>query len=191
MIAWGVICIIFALVNIQTISYTEYGIGAVIFWAALGSVLIARGISKKREQAQLQAQQQTVIVNNYTMPAASGGQIVRNTSALRATASVYQPKLFPVAGVTFQNDDGSSRQQILREICAGDEEGNTEAWLEWYQFNGRDAYRVMTPLGCVGNVRKNDVREAVTAIGAGKVDLDVELFETEDGRQIYRADLSV
>ena len=110
---------------------------------------------------------------------------------IRATSRVVTGRSFAVAGVTFDNDDGSSRQEILREICEGDEDGDTEAWLEWYQLRGKDAYRVMTSHGCVGNVRKNDIMDAVTAIGASKVDLAVEQFEREDGTLIYRADLIV
>lgn len=190
MIIWGAIAILAA--------FGALGMGAVaaaMFWAAVGSGLIAYGIHRNRQKQQ-QAQQQTVIVNNYTMqqppvqpqpdpqPQPSG-------MTIRATSGVVIQKRFAVAGVTFDNDDGSSRQEILREICEGDEDGDTEAWLEWYQYRGQDAYRVMTPHGCVGNVRKNDVREAVTAIGASKVDLAVEQFEREDGTLIYRADLIV
>lgn len=126
-------------------------------------------------------------------PAASAVEISGQNDwrTVRASASVYRPKIFSVAGVTFDNDDGSSRQEILREICGGEEEGETEAWLEWYEYLGEDAYRVMTSCGCVGNVRKNDIHDAVIAIGASNVDLNVELFETDDGRRIYRADLVV
>lgn len=159
----------------------DYALG--IFWAAVGSALIAYGIHRNK-QRQAQAQQQTVIVNNYTMPQGPG-------TVVRHTSSVPRRSVFPVAGVTFKNDDGSSRQEILRTICGGGEEGSTEAWLEWYQYRGEDAYRVVTPEGIVGNIRKSDIQAAVTAIGAEKVRLDVEQFENDDEVLIYRADVVV
>ena len=185
MIIWGAIAILAA--------FGALGMGAVaaaMFWAAVGSGLIAYGIHRNRQKQQ-QTQQQTVIVNNYTMPPQPDPQPQPSGMTVRATSGVVIQKRFAVAGVTFNNDDGSSRQEILREICEGDEDGDTEAWLEWYQYRGQDAYRVMTPHGCVGNVRKNDVREAVTVIGSSRVDLAVEQFEREDGTLIYRADLIV
>lgn len=109
--------------------------------------------------------------------------------AARASARVVRQKAFPVAGVTFRNDDGTSRQDILREICGGMEDGSATAWLEWFQYKGEDAYRVMTAEGCVGNVRRCDIREVVTAVGASDVELQVEYFETDDGRELYRADI--
>lgn len=168
-------------------AFSLFGYGDVFYglaWAAVGSALIAWGIHRNK-QKQSQAQQQTVIVNNYTTvpPAGQGSRIVR------ATSHVVSSKQFPVAGVTFSNDDGSPRQEILREICEGGKTGRTEAWLEWYEYHGSDAYRVMTPFGCVGNVRRNEIIPAVAAIGDRQVTLSAELFKTDDGREIYRADL--
>ena len=62
MIILGVLCLIFAAVSIQAIAWNGAALGAVVLWAAIGSVLIARGISKNKQK---QSQQQTVIVNNY------------------------------------------------------------------------------------------------------------------------------
>ena len=57
MIFSGIVCILFAF---GALSFRAFP--AMIFWAATGSVLIALGISRGRSR---QAQQQTVIVNNY------------------------------------------------------------------------------------------------------------------------------
>ena len=184
MVGWGIFFIFlafFSLISASTSGY-EAGIGAAILWAAVGSILIARGRAKRKQREE---QQRTIIVNNYTTPLPRGYQ----GAAVKASSRVVVSRRFPVAGVTFKNDDGTSRQQILREICKGEDDGVTNAWLEWYQYRGEDAYRVMTSAGCVGTVRKNDIVEAVTAIGAKTVDLEIEMFETEDGRALYRADL--
>ena len=56
MIFSGIVCILFAF---GALSFHAFP--AMIFWAAVGSVLIALGFSRRSRQAQ----QQTVIVNNY------------------------------------------------------------------------------------------------------------------------------
>lgn len=68
MVALGVFCIILAFVcicssGVPGTDYVPYMIGALV-WAAIGSVLIAKGRAKQKQQ-QAQAQQQTVIINNY------------------------------------------------------------------------------------------------------------------------------
>ena len=62
MIIWGVLCFIFAAVCVQMVAWNEAAYGAVVFWAAIGSVLLAKGISNQKQK---QSQQQTVIINNY------------------------------------------------------------------------------------------------------------------------------
>ena len=186
MVVIGVVCIILAFTCISSGSVpgmdnTPYMLGAIV-WAAIGSVLIAKGKAKKKE-----AKKTDVIVNSYTVPQRPQTPVSRPA----ARVSVITSAIFPVAGVTFDNDDGSSRQEILREICGGKEEGETEAWLEWYQYRGQDAYHVMTPFGCVGNIRRCDIQNAVVSIGASSVGLEVSFFETDDGREIYRADVIV
>lgn len=64
MIIAGVLCIMLALVCLQMVYASATAVLAVVFWAAIGSILIARGISKNKQRQQ-QSQQQTVIVNNY------------------------------------------------------------------------------------------------------------------------------
>ena len=108
---------------------------------------------------------------------------------VRTASNIVRSRAYAVAGVTFQNEDGTSRQDILRDICEGGDGGSAWAWLEWYQYKSEDAYHVMTARGCVGSLHKEDIREVLPALGAENAELDVELFETDDGRQIYRADL--
>ena len=177
-------------------NYEPFLVGAMV-GAALGSVLIAKGRAKQKQK---QAQQQTVIVNNYTIPQPSSqsapGMVVQHTSAAPsvpvARAEVYTSPVFPVAGVTFDNEDGSSRQELLREICEGPLQGDDEScWLDPYFYNGEMALHVMTGGGCVGNIRRSDVQEVLGCIKASEhgARLEAELFEAEDGRKIYRADV--
>lgn len=188
MIVWGVICIILALTSMQTVAWSEYGYAAVGFWALLGSVLIARGIHRNK-QRQTQTQQQTVIVNNYTTPAQPkpSGMTVRATSGADIGSDC-----FSVAGVTFQNEDGSSRQDILRAICAGKSRGQSDVELEQYDYKGSAAIRILTPEGCVGNVRRTDVADVLEMMsGSYEAYIEVNSFVGEEGREIYRADLYV
>ena len=76
MLGGGIICLIFAFgaLALQSVVGT-------IFWAALGSVLIAMAISRKQQQKQ--SQQQTVIVNNYTTPPSDPGLTLKQQSDLK------------------------------------------------------------------------------------------------------------
>ena len=52
-----------------------------------------------------------------------------------------------VKGVTFRNDDGSSRQTILAHCHAGD-----QLHFRYYQFRGSHAYEVHSEWGQIGNL---------------------------------------
>lgn len=111
-----------------------------------------------------------------------------------AWAEKYAPLVTNIAGVTFDNDDGSSRQQILREILEKGE-GDAEVTLDEFYYKGVQAVRVLVDGRCIGNIPKHrvqDVREILDRIISA--DLHVETFEPDDAdpdrpRLIYRADL--
>lgn len=111
-----------------------------------------------------------------------------------AWAEKYASLVTNIAGVTFDNDDGSSRQQILREILEKGE-GDAEVTLDEFYYKGVQAVRVLVDGRCIGNIPKHrvqDVREVLDRIVSA--DLHVETFEPDDAdpdrpRQIYRADL--
>ena len=80
---------------------------------------------------------------------------------------------YKVAGVTFPNDDGEDRQQILKELFdealeCGDELYDTE--LEEYEFEGRPAIRVLFDRKDVGNIPAADVNNVLDMM---KKDIDV------------------
>lgn len=211
MIIAGIVCIFIAM------SAMAYGqILAFIVWAAVASVLIALGISRNR-QKQKQSQQQTVIVNNYTTPApgtqettsvkagnvssADVDRIRAELDAKRAEREARQAEderryvrlKFPVAGVTFKNEDGISRQDLLREIVLNDSGTTDVEFQEDTDHGDESGIRVMTEYGCVGFVRRSDkgkVRRFFDKMVHMRF-LSVEPFETDDGQKVYRADIRI
>ena len=101
-----------------------------------------------------------------------------------------------IAGVTFDNDDGTSRQKILRELKARGGEG--EVTLQEYYYKGHKAVHVLVDGKCIGNIPKDRVQEALDLmdkeITAAR--LEIETFRPEDEdddrpKVIYRADLTM
>ena len=189
MFIWGGLAILAA--------FGLFGVGEIIpafFWAAVGSGLIAYGIHRNKQRQQ-QAQQQTVIVNNYTTPPPApqpDPQPQPSGMVVRATSSVVTGKTFAVAGVTFKNDDGSSRQEILRDLCEGPLEGEADCWFEPFLYKGEMALRVKVGSDCVGNVRRSDVQTVLDCLKTSPdgAHLQAEIFENDEGEEIYRADFT-
>ena len=107
-----------------------------------------------------------------------------------------------IAGVTFNNDDGSSRQAILKDIKARG--GDAEVELEEFEYKGKPAVRVLIDGEQIGNIPRSRVQDVLAAMDAGltSASLDVETFRPEDeeddegnvrrrGELIYRADLTL
>ena len=115
----------------------------------------------------------------------------RQKAARKAEHDKYLWASYPVAGVTFRNSDGTSRQRILKDICMGDEYGSSSAWLEQYEYQGEDAIRVITDEGTVGNIQRRHVSELLPLFDNAPdiMRVDAELFENDEGKKIYRADL--
>ena len=105
-----------------------------------------------------------------------------------------------IAGVTFENEDGTSRQKYLKEAYANHGEGELE--LVPFDYNGEDAIRVLYDGTCIGNIPKNKVADVLAIMGSvTSARLDVEAFVPEDEddetdtkkrrSKIYRADLTL
>lgn len=98
---------------------------------------------------------------------------------------------FPVAGVTFKNEDGTERQKILREIQLNEDAVTDVFFDEEEEKDG--AIRVMTDTGCVGYIRRSD-KEKVRRFFDHPVQgsqLETERFVNDDGEKIYRADVVI
>ena len=55
-----------------------------------------------------------------------------------------------LAGVTFDNEDGTSRQKLLKDIKA--RSGDAELNLEEFEYKGQPAVRVLVDGECIGNI---------------------------------------
>lgn len=118
----------------------------------------------------------------------------KQTAARQANenASERPVYMFAVAGVTFKNDDGSSRQYILKKIEQSDDYSDSTACLEKYTYEGRPAISVSTVYGCVGNIRHNDVNTVLPLIEGDYIArIYAEHFEDENDKTIYRADVNI
>lgn len=103
-----------------------------------------------------------------------------------------------IAGVTFDNDDGSSRQRVLKTALAEDCAGTVS--LELYEYQGEDAILVEYEGHGVGNIPRDRVAEVAAVMdritaGSLLVNRFVPYDEDEEtsraGGVIYRADLTL
>lgn len=103
-----------------------------------------------------------------------------------------------LAGVTFDNDDGSSRQRALKGAMA--DEGSGSVSLELLEKNGDDAILVEydgVGVGFIPRDRVGEVSKVLKRITAASLDVSRFVPEDEEGEArslggvIYRADLTL
>lgn len=100
-----------------------------------------------------------------------------------------------VVGVTFNNDDGTSRQDILREAYAEDCDGRLA--LQVYYFEGKECVSVLYDDMCIGVIPSYNTSEVIKIMKQiSAMSLNVEAFIPDDDddprpEKIYRADLSI
>lgn len=106
---------------------------------------------------------------------------------------------FAVAGVTFDNDDGTSRQRLLKDIRARG--GDADLELEEWEYKGKPACRVLVDGEQIGNVPRHKVEEVLSVLDRlEEASIDVGTFRPEEeededgnvrrrGELIYRADV--
>ena len=93
-----------------------------------------------------------------------------------------------VVGVTFKNDDGSSRQAYLKEAYVNNSQGSVS--LLPYEYEGKPAIKVLYEGLCVGNVPQSEVDTVSGFIPRlGSTFINVDTFRNDDNKLIYRADL--
>ena len=99
-----------------------------------------------------------------------------------------------ISGVTFKNDDGTSRQRILsalyREVGY---DGGEEASLQPYKFEGRPAVYVLVGGKIVGNIPHEYSSEVCKIVGEKEyfAALHVRRFRNEENKLIYNADIVI
>ena len=81
--------------------------------------------------------------------------------AWRAERAARETLKFKVVGVTFKNEDGKSRQTLLRKLHFGDapfnSDGGVDITIERGAYQGEPAFSVFAEGHQVGNISKDDV----------------------------------
>lgn len=97
---------------------------------------------------------------------------------------------FHAAGVTFKNDDGTSRQRYISELYDGQ-----RLYLVPYEYEGSPAYHIVDCCDhCIGNVPSYYVNDIYTHLSAGhKLECCVRerLGYDENGRRISGYNLGI
>lgn len=97
---------------------------------------------------------------------------------------------FRAAGVTFKNDDGSSRQRYISELYEGQ-----RLFLVPYEYEGSPAYHITDCYDhCIGNIPSAYVNDIYAHLSAGhKIECSVSelLGYDEDGHRISDYNLGV
>ncbi len=123
-------------------------------------------------------------------------EVVRVDTPLK---KVRQPRTdifrmtFPVDGVTENNDDGSSRQEVLQRLCRGEDMAVANVWFDDFVYAKKIRIRVRTDEGCVGLIRQKDV-ETVRGYfekPVRMVYLEIDSTPNADGERQYRAEVVI
>lgn len=147
------------------------------------------------QRAELQAQREAAHANEREGQARAEAQHAEKREQQENWEKTHGRLVTRIAGVTFENDDGSSRQKYLKEAYAN--EGVGTLGLESYDYQGEPAIRVLYDDMCIGNIPKDKVQDFMDVIDRiTAAYLDVERFcpDDDDARRrevIYRADLTI
>jgi hypothetical protein len=111
---------------------------------------------------------------------------------VRTVQTDYRRLAFPVDGVMKNNDDGSSRQEILTRLSSGEDVSIAKIWFDDYLFDGKLSIRVMTDEGCVGTIRQKDVATVRGYFGKKVHMIYLEISRMNDTEPaVYRADVVI
>ena len=177
------------------------GIGSVL--TILGLILGLRSRRIKREQEAAYSAAQEVAAKKAIEESRAKAEAERLAAASRREEweRTHGRIVTALAGVTFNNEDGTSRQKILRDLKASGIDGQLE--LEETEYKGSPAVRVLVDGECVGMVPRSHVQEVLSIMNRiSAAHLDIETFRPEEeededgnirrgGELIYRADLTL
>lgn len=106
-----------------------------------------------------------------------------------SASSQEQEITFKVAGVTFNNSDGSSRQQNLADLMAAYGAWYPiPCWFSEYRYERLPAYYVYVGSEIIGNIPANDVCTMQTIEDSiDESAVRISTFVNEEGRTIYYA----
>lgn len=173
-IVWFIIAGVLALAGIYALfSQTEGGVITLIVAAILAFVGFLR-FSAVKKAAMAEKQKADALTENKRLFNENHGIISCN-----------------IAGVTFDNDDGTSRQEILRKLLKSDD-ANLSVTFTPYTFKNKPAFYVICSGQCIGSVPAENVEEIASVIDRiESAYITPDKFKGGDGRTVYRADLRV
>lgn len=96
---------------------------------------------------------------------------------------------YPIVGITFNNDDGTSRQAIIKKL-----KDNDLLTIEAYKYKNEDAIMVKTIEGeQIGNIKKEHVPYVLDRMKTlEKCSIfDIHSFVADDGSEIYIAKIII
>ena len=98
-------------------------------------------------------------------------------------------KIIRVAGVTFNNDDGTSRQKILAKCLAN---GKTKAKFSKYNFDGEKAIRVVTEYGQIGNIPREEIQYILSKVELMEdIVMDIKTFKDINNKKTFFCDITI
>lgn len=104
----------------------------------------------------------------------------RRKAELQEFERTHGRMVFNIAGVTFKNEDGTKRQDLLKEALASECDGGII--FEEYEYNGKSAVRILYDDNyMLGNVPARMVNEFLTIKDKiSSVNLDIQTFTPDD-----------
>lgn len=152
----------------------------------------------QRREAEQAAEKEKAEARRLELQAAREAEAAAEKARQQEWEQTHGRIVTSIAGVTFKNDDGSSRQAILKDIKASGG-GDAELSLEEFEYKGKPAVRVLVDGEQIGNVPRGRVAEILAVLDRIEdARLEVETFRPEEeddegktrrGELIYRADL--
>lgn len=96
---------------------------------------------------------------------------------------------FKVVGVTHTNDDGTSRQETLKQVYKNGK--TSDVVFKHFTYEGSPALYVIANGKCVGCVAADCVGDVTALINSGRyAKMFVDKFENENNETIYYASIS-
>lgn len=156
----GSLCAVVALLMLLISSY-----GACIVMALFAVLMFYLGKNYSKQQKQAAAEKQAAIDG--------------------VVAEVKRTHSFNVVGVTFTNDDGESRQNVLKDASG---QLFYDSALRISEYNGKPAVQVLIDNKVCGYISKDKVSEVVELMSRSEnVKIFIDNFVDEKGITVYTA----
>lgn len=171
-----------------------YIAGAVVVLFLFAAVLVSR--KQAAERAEAEEKRQAKLRELEELRRKKENEEAQAAAQREEWESLHGRFKTSLAGVTFDNGDGTSRQKLLKDFMA--RSGQADLELEEYEYKGSPAIRVLLDGECVGNIPRNRVEELRRVMDRiERANLEVEAFRPDDdaedgqrrGELVYRADL--